>query len=318
MFHGPRSKRRAVSLLMAFLLTGLAACGGGEPEEEPAEEETPKAAEQEVRPGQPKAEFAQYCEKALAIETYPEPEIDFEALTPAQQTEETKKFAGQLVPLAEEVRGLAPAEIRNDINVLADAVKRVQETGDFEAAFGAPEVDQASDRAHAFDLENCGWGQVDATAVNYEFQGIPEEVAAGPTSFELNNEGTEPHELIVFRIKDDVDESVEEILELPEEEAMEKAEFVSAAFADPGNQEYGIARLEEGRYAAVCFIPVGSKPEGQAGASPTPTSTAGTTTTTTTAATSPSPGGTASPGGEEGEEGPPHFTRGMFAEFTVS
>jgi hypothetical protein len=310
---------------MASLMLGIVACGGEEGEEEPAEEETEEAASQAVRPGQANPEFAQYCDKIFAIETFPEPEVDFEALTPAQQAEESKKFAAQLAPLAEEVRAIAPAQIRNDINLLADAVKRVQETGDFEAAFNTPEVNQASDRAHVFDLENCGWGRVDVTAVNYLFQNVPRTVVAGRTSFELINEGTEPHEFVLFRINDDVDEPIEELLE-NEEEAEDKVKFVTAAFADPGNEEYGVANLEAGRYAAVCFIPVGSVPEGQGqqaspGATPSPGSTTTTTTSTTTTTRAVSPGptptGTASPGGP-GEEGPPHFTRGMVAEFTVS
>ncbi len=314
MFHFWRAKeQRFLPLTLGLLLaSSLVACGG---------DEEPKGGQRKATPQaqQANAQYRDYCAKVLAIETFPEPEVDFEALTPAQQTEESKKFAGQLVPLAEEARGLAPTQIRSEINTLADAVKKVQETGDFEAAFGDPQVEQASDRAHAFDLENCGWKRVDVTAVNYAFQGIPSTLEAGTTSFELSNKGTEPHELVVLRINDDVTESAEELLKLPQEEGEKKTQFAGATFADPNDTEYAIAELREGRYAVACFVPVGSKPEGQgeptAGASPTAT-TSPTATASPTATSTASP--TASPtAGGEGEEGPPHFTRGMFAEFRV-
>jgi hypothetical protein len=81
----------------------------------------------------------------------------------------------------------------------------------------------------------------------------------------------------VFRINDDETRSLEEILQLPEEEQMELATPVTFAFAPPGGSFTAFADLEPGRYAALCFIPVGG-----------------------------------------GEDGPPHFTEGMFAEFQVT
>ena len=299
-------KRLSSVLLASVLVMGMVACA-----DQPAQEGARDTADQAAQPKQANAEFRQYCEKILAIETFPEPEIDFEALNPEQQREESKRFAAQLAPLAEEARAAAPEEIRGEINTLADAVKKVQETGDFESAFDNPETDRASDRAHEFDLENCGWGRVDVTAVNYEFRGIPETLNAGATSFELKNEGSEPHEIALFRINDDVSESAEELLELPEEEAMKRYTFAAATFADPGEEEYALAQLKEGRYMAVCFIPVGTEPEegGEEG-SPSPGAATPAAATPLSPTTSPSPGG-------EGQEGPPHFTRGMLAEFEV-
>ena len=89
-------------------------------------------------------------------------------------------------------------------------------------------------------------------------------------------------------------------------------------FASPGSQGYAVVDLDAGRYGMVCFIPVGTEsldelegPEG--GESPEATASP-------TGAASPT--GTASPpaGGEgEGDGGPPpHFTRGMVAEFSVA
>ena len=73
----------------------------------------------------------------------------------------------------------------------------------------------------------------------------------------------------------------QELLALPEEEAMAKVDMVAAVFAPPGDESYSVADLEAGDYAMVCFIPTGASEE--------------------------NPEGT----------GPPHFIQGMLAEFTV-
>ncbi len=67
-------------------------------------------------------------------------------------------------------------------------------------------------------IANCGYPVIDVTAQEYAFVGIPEEIAAGPTIFNITNEGEQVHEMIVFRISDDVDLPVQEILQLPDEE----------------------------------------------------------------------------------------------------
>lgn len=255
-----RSPMRAVaSVGLVLTMAGLAGCG-----------------DDAVESAAPKAEFRDYCEKVFAVETYPEPDIDYESLSPDQLTAENKAFNVKLGPLAEAARAAAPAQIKNDINQLADAVKQVQQTGDFEAAFETPAVMEASDRAHVFDLENCGWAKVDVSGEDYRFVGVPDTFEAGPVSFEFTNKGKEPHELVLFRVNDGVEESVEDIVALPEDEGRSKVTPVGGTFAPPGEGEYALVDLKEGRYGVACFVPVGG-----------------------------------------GEEGPPHASRGMHAEFEV-
>ena len=230
-----------------------------------------------TRAGQARAEFRTYCEKTLAIETYPEPEIDYDSLTSDQLKTENKTFAATLMPLAEQVRVASPAKIRSDVDVLADAVKQVSQTGDFDAAFDTPAVETASGRTHAFDLENCGWAKIDVSGKDYAFRGIPKKVEAGPVSFEFTNSGTEPHELVLYRVNDGVKESFKEILALPEEQGMSKMTPVGGTFAPPGEGDHAVANLTKGRYGVACFVPVGG-----------------------------------------GEDGPPHVTKGMHAEFEVT
>jgi hypothetical protein len=282
-----RPSRGKVALSGAVALLLLAAACGDSTDDETA---TPASTTATTAAGQV-SEVGEYCDKTLEIETAPEPEIDFETATPEEIAEASKQAASEVyLPLAQEIQAVAPEEIADDVDILVAAVEELTETGDFEATFESPEVEAAEERTHDFDLANCGWGQADVTALEYEFQGVAASYDAGPVSFELANEGGELHELTILRKNDGVTESIEEILGGPEEEAMEKVTDVAGTFAEPGEDAYVVADLEAGDYVAVCFIPVGLTPE---------------------------VAGAAEEGGEEPDLGPPHFTQGMQTEFTV-
>ena len=104
------------------------------------------------------------------------------------------------------------------------------------------------------------------TAVDYGFEGLPETVPAG-TKISLVNEGNEPHEFVAMRIPDEETRPVEELVQLPEEElgavfgAGEPATVILAATGQtdiPGAVVGDGTLTEPGRYAIVCFLPVGS------------------------------------------------------------
>lgn len=270
--------RRVLMLLFAGLL-GLVGCGDDDDDTDAATGD-----DTEMTEAAGEGDVATYCEKVAEIEVTlgPGPDIDFESATPEELTQAAKEFAGGATDLAAEAQEAAPAEIRADIDVLVAALDDVAETGDF-GAFETPEVEEASARTHAFDLESCDWQRVDVSAVNYAFNGIPAELEAGTTSFEFSNDGTELHELILIRKNDDTEESFDELLALPEEEARTKTTSVGAAFGAPGEEGvYAVTDLTAGEYLAICFIPVGTVDE------------------------------------ESEADGPPHFTQGMKHEFRVS
>lgn len=132
----------------------------------------------------------------------------------------------------------------------------------------------------------------DATAVtvtgsDYAFDGVEEMADVGEYALTFTNDGEELHELVVARIADGETRSLEELVELPDEEAMEVIEMVAFAFACPGDSSdpVGVNIEEPGRYVAICFIPVGATPE-----------------------TDPA---------EFEEMETPHFMNGMVEEFTV-
>lgn len=121
---------------------------------------------------------------------------------------------------------------------------------------------------------------LDVTAVDYEFEGIPDEIPAGTAEVTFTNDGADDHVLVVFRFNDDA--TLDEILQLSEAEAEERVTIVGEVFAPTGASETGTIELDEpGRYAAICPIPVGAH------------------------------------GDTEGT-GPPHFVEGMAQEFEVT
>ena len=124
-------------------------------------------------------------------------------------------------------------------------------------------------------------GTVEVMATEFAFEGIPEELPAGPTTFTFENVGEQIHEMVVFQIKTDA--TVDELLKMPEKEAMKQVKMQGFAFAPPGKtaKKPLEADLVTGRYAVVCFVPVGTTPENKKA------------------------------------KGPPHFTKGMVAEFEV-
>jgi hypothetical protein len=248
-------------------------------------------------------------------------EVAFEAALPSEDPE-------VIGPALEALAAAAPDEISDAVESLAASAQAGPDDPAFVEAHGAI-IEYAG--------ANCGFAELGVTGSEYAFGGIPEEVPAGPTIVTFENIGEEVHEFVVFRINDDVTLSVEELLALPEEEAITMVTQVGGTFAFPGEAGQTVLDLTPGRHVALCFVPQGmtpeviaemeaaeaSAPEGSAPAGSAPAGTdhaemtadtapADSATTGTAPADGSAPTGSAPPG-----EGPPHFTLGMIQEFTV-
>ena len=160
------------------------------------------------------------------------------------------------------------------------------------------------DDAAATTTSEAAAETVEVTAVDYGYQGLPDSVEAG-TKFTLANSSTaELHEFVAMRIPDEEKRPVSELAALPPEESeavFAGGEPATVLVTPPGGEmipAVGDGTLSEpGRYAIACFIPVGADPaaymqkmqESQGGP----------------------------PQGSD-DDGPPHITKGMFAEVTVT
>lgn len=142
--------------------------------------------------------------------------------------------------------------------------------------------------------------EYEVTLSDFSFAGLPETIAAGSTLRVVNDAPSELHELVAFRIPDDEDRSVEELVTLPPGEMMSTLGApVMVLLAAPGAEQItavGNGTLAEpGRYALICTIPTGVDPDtylqAAAASGGAPPQVAG---------------------------GPPHLAHGMFTEVEVS
>jgi hypothetical protein len=270
------------------LRTGLAAagvvlliaagCGGDDDDKPVALEDIDEPAGGATTTEADTGGSAAYCSAELAMETLQEPDYRI-----ASDAEVNAWLGGELLPLVEAAAEAAPSEIADDFATMAGAVSQAASDGDF-SVFGDPEVDAAEATVHAFDMDSCGWTAQDLKTTEYSFGSIPAELPAGPISFEFDNVGSEVHEMLLAKKNPGVTESVEEIVAMQEEEALSKITAYAHVSGNPGETDYTIADLTPGDWVMICFVPTGLTDGDQ---EPVP-------------------------------DGPPHYTHGMVAEFTVS
>lgn len=198
-----------------------------------------------------------YCTAEAALEVAPAPDSSDSAAVAAWAGDTAK-------PMLIEVMEVAPEELSSDLTAVAEALDQLIATGDT-AALSDPGYVEAAERIHEYDLANCGWTQVDVTATESAFEGIPEQVPAGVTSFELTNAGAELHELRVFRPVGAADLGEDEILDVmtgPEESWAGIVEPVGTGeYTAQDESGYFVTELTPGTYYAACLIPVGATSE---------------------------------------------------------
>jgi hypothetical protein len=227
--------------------------------------------------GSHSADVTAFCDDYLAVN----------ALMSAGRSEgDRAPWIEELTTGLEDLEAGAPEEVSSAVTALANLVLEPLEAMDQEGFFAATESPEFAENAAVVDefvVAECGLDSVEVNAVDYAFEGDLDSLQAGEIAFDFNNNGSELQEMALIRINDDTTESLEELLQLPEEEAQSKTTFTGAAFATPGGNDVMYADLEAGRYAIICFIPTGSTSIEDA----------------------------------ETADGPPHFVNGMAREFTV-
>jgi plastocyanin len=172
-------------------------------------------------------------------------------------------FATETVlPLLEQVKAGVTDAAAEHVATLETIYQGIGETGD-PSALESVEYAEASEAVGALVHDDCGAEQVAVEGVDYAFEGAPDELDAGLTSIRFTNGGSEEHEMVLFRRADGAEESLDELLALPEEESMAKVEMRGVTFAPPGGAGYVAADLQPGTYFLVCFIPVGGGEEGE-------------------------------------------------------
>lgn len=268
-----KTVRRAGALMVAGMLTvGLGACG----DDDEADDDPGAVVGDESAAG----DGEDFCTAALAVDA-----ASLELGT-GQATQEDLDAA-----IAAAVEA-APDEIADAAQTMA-----TESAAAAEAAAEAPEGEgpppmpgeayyPASVEVGTYLADNCDVETLDVTATEYAFEGFAESVPAGTTVINFDNQGSEFHEVVVMQIAEGEERPVEELLALPDEEAMAVVTNKAFVFGPPGAATYVTADLDPGRYVAICFVPIGATPEAM----------------------------------ETGAalDGDPHFLHGMVSEFEVA
>lgn len=277
---------RLAPALVTLPLIALAACGDDDTSTAaPTATPAPTASPAPATSAAPAAgDLKAFCQAQVDITRAAGegPDVNDDA-TPEQRATATKAWATTLLPLAQTLADNAPGNVKADIDTQVAAVRAAADTGDG-SGLGNPGFEAADQRVHAAALGPCGWKTVPVQAMEYHFMGVPDTLPAGVTSFEITNGGKELHVAVIVRKNDGVTDSFEQLLTLPEKEAMTKVTQVGAGFAPLGGSGYALVDLAPGNYLMLCPIPVG----------------------TTSEEAPPAP------------DAPPHFTQGMTHEFTVA
>lgn len=279
--------RRALAIALAVAMLAVGACGDDDDTEASGAGTSSTAAAPEGGVGddeQASGDVEQWCEDLIAVQAM-EPEIPEGTPEEEEAALNERYFQEEFLPAVQALGEIAPEEASED----GEAVTAFfEEHGD--AVFQDPQLGMEFAQTEAplnrTAAELCDAETVSVRGTEYAFEGAPAEVASGRVMFDFENAGQELHEMVVFKKKEGTTESIEEVLQLPEEEGQTKLDDVTFAFAAPGGADTNLAELEAGDYALVCFIPVGLTLE-------------------------------AAQSGEE-PQGPPHFTQGMLYEFAVS
>lgn len=250
-----------VGALCVAVLLAASACGGGDDGDDAA---SPTAAAEETHA----ESHEEFCTAVVEAET---------RVLAAASGGDPSGVEDLLVTVEE----TTPPELEEQVGVVTATVREALETRD-DRGFESEEFSTSEEEVDVWVADNCGYERVDVIAVDYAFEGVPETLSAGTVTFEFSNEGKEMHEMLMVRYKDP-STTIEDLMKLSDKEAQKTIDFLGASFGPPGTTDTENKALTPGKYALLCFVPVGSTSEKAA----------------------------------RNADGPPHVARGMSAEFTV-
>ena len=119
----------------------------------------------------------------------------------------------------------------------------------------------------AYIYDNCPGKQLQVSAYDYGYEGIPATLPAGVTKIKMTNTAPKEGHMMAMVKLTAAGEATEldKILALSEKKQGKYFDFSSAAFmeAQPGGAGYAPINLTPGKYAYMCFFPEGGKKNGK-------------------------------------------------------
>lgn len=244
-------RKAGATALVAVLLGGAAACG--DDDDSDATDDTAPA-QDDVAAGDPAA----YCDALLEFNS-----AVFEVELEEDATEDQVVEVGeQLAPLSQRMADNAPPEVADAIEGLHTTAIEPLLEGEAEA-FNSDETFGQYTALVDASGPVCDFQEVSVVGKDWFYEGVPATLAAGQYSIALANEGTEEHELVLFRKQDATPLDPAELSTLSDEEFEAKLTFAGAAFAPPGGSGSTLTELEPGSYVMLCGLPVGGAEDGK-------------------------------------------------------
>lgn len=240
---------RAVAISAAIVLAaGVAACG---------DDDGDSSSDTTAASGEPAGGGDAFCDGLVEFNSA----VFQTDVSPDMPEEEIVAAGESLAPLFDPVAANAPDSLAEPADQINAAVQDLLD-GDA-AAFDGEELFETYTGFVSDAVGECDFESIEVTGSDYAFEGVEDSYEAGTVSFAFSNASeAEEHEMILLRKADGVEMAWDELIELPEEEAMEMVEFKGAAFAPPGGESGTLTELTPGDYAMICFIPVGGGEDG--------------------------------------------------------
>ena len=170
--------------------------------------------------------------------------------------------AGRLVLLTERMLQAAPEQARPPLRRELELYRRLVRMRD-PAGFRSTELLEARGEALQAAAEYCRMREVDITALDFRYEGLPSMLGHGPAVLRMRNRGRERHEMVLFRRNPEFDDDFSDLL--AEDHQQEQATLVAGFFAAPGATYQMAVDLPGGDYAAACLIESGGEPNWRKG-----------------------------------------------------
>ncbi|MET0964878.1 MAG: hypothetical protein ABWZ02_00690 [Nakamurella sp.] len=256
MEYRPGPQRAVIGLLAAMAVGLLTACGGsaaGSAGSTSVESElTPTGSADQVRAPAVQSvtggELGQVCQNLLAIDSVPLPDTG-----PAADPAANVAYGKAVGPLLAAAVDAAPAALASQLNLLVPIVA-ASEKG---AALPVddPSMLTAIATYESWAQASCGFQQVELMAMDYEFDGAPESLAAGPTSLSLMNHSTkgESHIAAIGRLRPGQQVGPRELVDMSLDQLGQYLEVLpNSAAASPGQTVGVLVDLTPGHYFLLC------------------------------------------------------------------
>jgi hypothetical protein len=135
------------------------------------------------------------------------------------------------------------------------------------ACGGDDDNDTGTTSAPAATATQAPSGPIQVVARDYEFRNLPQTLPVGAEIQFKNESSQELHEFVAIRLPDNERRPVSELIYLSDEELGEivETEPTMVLIAPPNKDGFAVLGdgffRQPGRYAVVCFIPVGADPD---------------------------------------------------------